>query len=78
MKNKSLQIGIVLVTVLVLMLASQGWTATRRPNRPDAKIGNPVTPTDFPAKFLPGIEKPGVIPEKKYFIAFSNGDMNDL
>jgi ABC-type sugar transport system substrate-binding protein len=78
MKRKAFQITVTVLMLLAFVLVSQGFSATRRPNRPDANPGNPVTPTDFPAKFLPGIEKPGVIPEKKYFIAFSNGDMNDL
>ncbi len=46
--------------------------------RPPAKPGDPITPTDFPVKLLPGIEKPGVVPDKQYFIVYSNGDMNDL
>jgi len=78
MKRKAFQITVTVLMLLAFVLVSQGFSATRRPNRPDANPGNPVTPTDFPAKFLLGIEKPGVIPEKKYFITFSNGDMNDL
>lgn len=35
----------------------------------------PVTPADFPAQFLPGIEKIGAIPAAEYTIAISNGDM---
>ncbi len=48
--------------------------ATRAP----ALQGDPLTPTDFPTSLLPGISKPGAIPAKKYFIVYSNGDMNDL
>lgn len=43
--------------------------------REDAKLGEPITPSDFPAMFLPGIEKVGAVPLKKYKIALSNGDM---
>ncbi len=46
--------------------------------REAAPAGDPITPKDFPAEFLPGITKPGVVPAKKYFIAFSNGDMGDV
>jgi len=46
--------------------------------REPAKQGEALTPADFPTKFLPGISKPGVVPEKKYFVVYSNGDMNDL
>jgi len=46
--------------------------------REPAKQGEALTPADFPTKFLPGISKPGVVPKKKYFVVYSNGDMNDL
>ena len=35
----------------------------------------PITPVDFPAQFLPGIEKVGAIPAADYTVALSNGDM---
>lgn len=46
--------------------------------RAAALEGEPITPTDFPADLLPGIDSPGVVPDKQYFIVYSNGDMNDL
>jgi ABC-type sugar transport system substrate-binding protein len=46
--------------------------------RKDAPSGAPLTPTDFPAELLPGIDSPGAIPKKSYFVTYSNGDMNDL
>ena len=39
--------------------------------------GNVVTPADIPREFFPGLDNPGVKPEKKYFIAFSNGEMGN-
>jgi len=50
----------------------------RLASRPPAKQAEPLTPSDFPTKFLPGIDKPGVVPKKRYFVVYSNGDMNDL
>jgi len=46
--------------------------------RKDAPAAQPLTPTDFPADLLPGIDKPGALPKKQYFVTYSNGDMNDL
>jgi len=46
--------------------------------RAPAKKGNAVTPSTFPTKLLPGIDKPGAIPKKKYFVVYSNGDMDDI
>ncbi len=50
-----------------------GLAVSREPALP----GKPITPTDFPADLLPGIENPGVIPEKKSFVVYSNGDMGN-
>lgn len=52
--------------------------ATMIEEREDALPGNAVSPADFPAELLPGIDEVGAKPLKKYFIAFSNGDMTDL
>ncbi len=46
-------------------------------DREDALAGKVVTPADFGSDFFPGIEKPGAIPAKKFFIAFSNGEMGN-
>ena len=46
--------------------------------RKDAPSAAPLTPTDFPAELLPGIDNPGAVPKKSYFVTYSNGDMNDL
>jgi len=45
--------------------------------REDANPGDPITPIDFPSNLLPGIDSPGVVPQKKYFIVYSNGDMGN-
>lgn len=42
--------------------------------REDAKKGNVITPEGMTFQ---GIEKPGVIPKKQFFIAFSNGEMGN-
>lgn len=42
--------------------------------REDAKDGEPITPSNLK---LEGIENPGVVPKKQYFIAFSNGEMGN-
>ena len=47
--------------------------------REDVTATEPVSPQGiFPKGFLKGIDEVGVIPLKKYFIAFSNGDMGDV
>ncbi|MCL6087507.1 MAG: substrate-binding domain-containing protein [Actinobacteria bacterium] len=47
--------------------------------REDVTATEPVSPKGvFPEGFLTGIKDVGVIPLKKYFIAFSNGDMGDV
>lgn len=46
--------------------------------RKPAVAAEPLTPTDFPADLLPGIDNPGAVPKKQYFVVYSNGDMNDL
>jgi galactofuranose transport system substrate-binding protein len=61
----------------IALVCTWSFTATAD-DRPAAPKGDPITPTDFPAEFLPGIDSPGVVPAKKYFIAFSNGDMGDV
>ena len=57
---------------------TKGASVAPTAQREVAPAGEPMTPKDFPAEFLPGITKPGVVPAKKYFIAFSNGDMGDV
>ncbi|WP_195277038.1 sugar ABC transporter substrate-binding protein [Anaerotruncus rubiinfantis] len=42
--------------------------------REDAIAGDPITPSDM---LLEGVEAPGVVPAKQYFIAFSNGEMGN-
>ena len=64
--------------ILAIALVCTWSFTTMATDPPAAPKGDPVTPTDFPAEFLPGIDKPGVVPAKKYFIAFSNGDMGDV
>jgi len=68
---------LVLITVLLfsIFLSSFVLAETRAPQRAVAPAGDPVSPVDFPVVFLPGIDKVGVIPERQYFIVFSNGDM---
>ena len=65
---------VVSVMLLTAVFPFEGKAADREP----ALKGEPITPTDFPTSLLPGIDKPGAIPEKKYFVVYSNGDMNDL
>jgi ribose transport system substrate-binding protein len=45
--------------------------------REDALDGEPVTPSNFTVDMFPGLSSVGVKPEKKYFIAFSNGEMGN-
>lgn len=66
---------IISVLVLALGMASLGVIAAEKA---PALKGDPITPTDFPSNLLPGIDSPGVVPDKQYFIVYSNGDMNDL
>jgi ABC-type sugar transport system substrate-binding protein len=48
-------------------------------DREDVTVTTPIVEPDvFPAGFLPGIDSVGVVPLKKYKIAFSNGDMGDV
>lgn len=42
--------------------------------RADAKAGAPITPSSMK---LEGIDLPGAVPKKQYFIAFSNGEMGN-
>lgn len=65
-------------TIETTVTETETTEAVKGVERAPAKQGEPITPTDFPTKLLPGIEKPGVIPDKQYFIVYSNGDMNDL
>jgi ribose transport system substrate-binding protein len=46
--------------------------------RADATPGESITPKDFPSAVLPGIKNIGAVPNKKYKIAFSNGDMGNV
>lgn len=50
-------------------------TPRTKADRDDALAGKVVTPDNIPATFFQGIEKVGAVPAKKYFIAFSNGEM---
>jgi len=78
-KNKWIRgclIGVLIIGVIGASCSFAGVRTTA--SREDAPPGKAITPPDFPAEFLPGIDKPGVIPKKKYFIAFSNGDMGDV
>ena len=87
MKIKSL-IAILLIVLMVSSVAGcatpvqsdpenaeQGGSGTRTTeNRADALAGKAVTPEGMTFE---GIDKPGVIPKKQYFIAFSNGEMGN-
>jgi ABC-type sugar transport system substrate-binding protein len=66
-----------LAFLLVLMLLLPSAIAEPRTTAPreDALTGESITPADFPASFLPGLDKIGAIPAKKYVVAISNGDM---
>ncbi len=64
-----------MVFLFSIILSSFVLAETRSPQRPIAPAGDAISPADFPAVFLPGIDKVGVVPERQYFIAFSNGDM---
>lgn len=69
--------------LMIFSIACYLFAEGKKAEEPAAKLeaappGDPLTPTDFPAEFLPGIDKPGVVPKYKYFIAFSNGDMGDV
>lgn len=66
---------LIMVFLFSIILSSFVLAETRCPDRPKAPTGDAISPTDFPAEFLAGLDKLGVIPERKYFIAFSNGDM---
>lgn len=69
---------------LVLMLAycsfthaadsAAGGAPRTTAARADAKSGDPITPADME---LQGIDSPGAVPLKRYFIAFSNGEMGN-
>lgn len=84
MKRAKLLIVVVAVIALLVFAVNVGsaaWGAKLQKkiaSRKPALQGQPITPTDFPTKFLPGITKPGAIPKKQYFVVYSNGDMNDL
>lgn len=80
MKGKQL-IASMLTLVLLLAACSSAYTADSSStaprttaNRADAKPGDPITPSDME---LQGIDAPGVVPLKQYFIAFSNGEMGN-
>jgi ribose transport system substrate-binding protein len=45
--------------------------------REDALDGKPITPSEFTVDMFPGLSSVGVKPKKKYFIAFSNGEMGN-
>ncbi len=82
-KNLFVLLLAVLVALFVANYAFAGGQgeksqAAAAVQREPAPAGEPLTPTDFPAEFLPGISKPGAVPKYKYFIAFSNGDMGDI
>jgi len=66
---------VMMVCVCSIFLSGFALAETRAPQRPMAPAGDPISPPDFPAIFLEGIDKVGVIPERQYFIVFSNGDM---
>jgi len=68
---------LILITVFLfsIFLSSFVLAETRAPQRPVAPAGDPISPADFPVVFLTGLKEVGVIPERQYFIAFSNGDM---
>jgi ABC-type sugar transport system substrate-binding protein len=76
----------VVVAVLALLvfagnICSAAWGVKlqkRIASRKPALHDQPITPTDFPTKFLHGITKPGSILKKQHFVLYSNGDMNDL
>ncbi len=77
--KKRILLLVLLVAITVcfsIYLAGAGEVRTVEP-REDAIAGKSPTPADFPKEFLPGIDKPGAVPKKKYFIVFSNGDMSD-
>lgn len=72
---------VVLIVALSAVLALAGCKTgggAASAEREDALPGNAVSPADFPVELLPGIDSIGAKPLKKYFIAFSNGDMTDL
>jgi ribose transport system substrate-binding protein len=54
---------------------SGGLTPRTVVDREDATEGISLTPTSYTEAQLPGVPYVGAIPEKKYKIAFSNGDM---
>jgi galactofuranose transport system substrate-binding protein len=68
--------GRLILVAIVLILVVGAFASAQK--RDPAPKGEPITPRDFPAEFLPGITEPGAVPLKKYFIAFSNGDMGDV
>ena len=42
--------------------------------RADAPAGDPISP---PGIYFPGLENPGAVPKKQYFIAYAEGEMGD-
>lgn len=73
------KIILVLVSISLLFFSCTGKKDTSRaPHRENALSGDPITPKDFPANLLPGIDDPGVVPLKKYFIVEVNGDMSNI
>lgn len=68
--KRMFSIAMAIVMVLTLLCGCSGGEPTERA---DALDGTPVTPQDIGLE-LPGLDSVGVIPEKQYFIAFSNGE----
>lgn len=82
-KKLIILIGIALAIILTIVIIvgifyfKKVYSHSHENLRSAAKMGKAITPLDFPADLLPGIDNPGVIPEKKYFIVYSNGDMGN-